>query len=135
MADVCSIYLYDDDLNELVLRATQGLNAEHVGAIRLKLGEGLVGYSLEALEPVCDAHASANPHFRYFAELAEERYESFLAVPIYRMAERIGAAQRRKKLLQITPAEISKKSHNQLQRPWMTPGKIPAARSGWPTNR
>ena len=38
-ADVCSIYLYDDTCQELVLSATQGLNPGSVGKIRMKIGK------------------------------------------------------------------------------------------------
>lgn len=89
-AGVCSIYLYEDEDERLVLRATRGLNADYVGRISLKIGEGLVGHCLETLKPICEASASTNPRFRYFSELNEDRYDSFLAVPIYRGAEHIG---------------------------------------------
>ncbi|MGD8252284.1 MAG: phosphoenolpyruvate-utilizing N-terminal domain-containing protein, partial [Desulfobacterales bacterium] len=89
-ADVCSIYLYDEQLGDLVLRATIGLNPAAVGQIRMKPGEGLVGSTLEATEPVLEGSASSNPRFRYFEEAEEDRFESFLSVPILRGEEKIG---------------------------------------------
>ncbi len=88
--DVASVYLYDSASQELVLRATRGLAPESVGRVRLRLGEGLVGHVLETLEPVCERAASQNPHFKYFPEIREEPFESFLAVPLHRGAERMG---------------------------------------------
>ena len=79
---VCSIYLFDDDAEDLVLAATQGLSLEAVGTLRLKIGEGIVGKAMETLEPVCEGHGSQNPSFKYIEGIGEEEYEAFLAVPI-----------------------------------------------------
>lgn len=89
-ADVCSIYLFDENANDLVLRATIGLNPDAIGKIRMKPGEGLVGTTFERLQAVREASASLNPKFRYFEEANEEGFESFLAVPIQRGVQRIG---------------------------------------------
>ena len=45
-AAVCSIYLYQPETQDLVLRANQGLNPELVGRLRLKIGEGVTGTTL-----------------------------------------------------------------------------------------
>ncbi len=89
-AQVCSIYLYDDNAEELVLKATIGLNPDSVNRVRMKPGEGLVGKTLERLQPICEGRGSLNPDFKYFAETQEERFESFMAVPIRRGVVRIG---------------------------------------------
>ncbi len=89
-AAVCSIYLYEEDQNEIVLRATQGLKSEAVGNIRLKLGEGLTGLVLKELRPIREARSSQNPNFKRFPYLEEQPYEAFLAVPILRGLNRIG---------------------------------------------
>lgn len=89
-ADVCSIYLYEDSSRELVLKATIGLNPESVDHIRMRPGEGLVGYTLIKQQPICEGSASRNPQFKYFEESGEERFESFLSVPISRGVENIG---------------------------------------------
>ena len=90
-ADVCSVYLYYEDSGELVLKATKGLKAEAVGAVRLKLGEGLTGLAVKEMRPICERDASANLAYKYFPEIGEELYPSFLAVPILRGQTRIGA--------------------------------------------
>jgi phosphotransferase system enzyme I (PtsP) len=89
-ADVGSIYLHDQLHEELVLKATVGLNPTSVGRIRMKVGEGLVGWTLERMRPVCEGSASQNPHFKFFEASDEERYHSFLSVPICRAKEKIG---------------------------------------------
>ncbi len=90
-SEVCSIYLYYEETGELVLKATKGLKSQAVGKVRLKLGEGLTGQALQELQPICVRHASQAPGYRYFPEIGEEVYESFLAVPIARGQNRIGA--------------------------------------------
>jgi phosphotransferase system, enzyme I, PtsP len=87
---VCSIYLYDEAADELVLKSTVGLNTEAVGRVRMRAGEGLVGTVMATSQPVCEGHASKNPRFRYFPETDELKYESFLAVPIKKGVVMIG---------------------------------------------
>jgi phosphotransferase system enzyme I (PtsP) len=89
-ADVCSIYLFDNRANEVVLKSTIGLNPDAIDKVRLKLGEGLVGQTLERLHPICEAKAKSSPYFKYFKETDEDRFESFLAVPIRRGVEKVG---------------------------------------------
>jgi phosphotransferase system enzyme I (PtsP) len=89
-ADVGSIYLYDDATRDLVLQATIGLNPLAVGRVRMKSGEGLVGKTFESLQPICEDRASRHPDFKYFKEADEDPFESFLAVPIHRVIEKIG---------------------------------------------
>ena len=90
-AHVCSIYLYEEAADDLVLAATSGLNPDAVGKVRMKLGEGLVGFCVEQLDPVCEGRADHNPHFKYFEEAHEERFQSLLVVPIHRGPVKIGA--------------------------------------------
>ncbi len=90
-ADVCSIYLYYEDRQELILKATKGLNPESVNQVKMKLGEGLTGKALKELRPICEGDASNNPGFRFFPGIGEERFESLLVVPMMRGNIRIGA--------------------------------------------
>ncbi|KPK39995.1 MAG: phosphoenolpyruvate-protein phosphotransferase [Gammaproteobacteria bacterium SG8_47] len=81
-ADVCSVYLTDQTLQQHVLMATDGLNADAVGRVRLGSGEGLVSLVAERAEPVHLDNAPDHPRYRYFPETGEERYHAFLGVPI-----------------------------------------------------
>lgn len=87
---VCSIYLYEEDTAELVLRATRGLSPKAVDRVRMPIGSGLVGTTLERLSPVCEGDAPKNPRFRYFTLAGEDPFRSFLSVPILRGKLRIG---------------------------------------------
>ena len=80
--DVCSIYLAHNSTRELVLMATEGLNAESVGKVRLNWDQGLTGLVAERAEPVNEDDAPHHPRYRYFEETGEERYPAFLGVPI-----------------------------------------------------
>ena len=89
--EVCSIYLYYADQQELVLKATKGLNPDSVNKVRMKIGEGLTGLALKEKRPICEGQAKNNPNFRFFPGIGEEKFESFLAVPILRGSVEIGA--------------------------------------------
>ncbi len=89
-ATVCSIYLYDDKTSEIVLRATVGLNPNAIGQIRMKSGEGLVGAVMMSQQPILEGSASHSPQFKYFEAADEDRFESFLAVPIFKGIQNIG---------------------------------------------
>jgi phosphotransferase system, enzyme I, PtsP len=95
-ADVASIYLYDDETEALRLEATHGLAPEAVGRVEMKLGEGLVGAAIKELRPLCEHNASANPKFKPFPGIGEERYESFLAAEVLKekKSDRVAARLR-----------------------------------------
>ncbi|HMP90897.1 MAG TPA: phosphoenolpyruvate--protein phosphotransferase [Kiritimatiellia bacterium] len=89
-AAVCSVYLYEEDTQELVLTATQGLNIKEKSQIRLKLGEGLTGTALKELRPIREGAGNNNPNFKFIPGISEEKYQAFLAVPILRGLSRVG---------------------------------------------
>ncbi len=88
--DVCSVYLADQNANELVLMATDGLRPEAVGRIRLDVTEGLVGLVAERAEPVNIDNATEHPRYRYFPVSGEEEYSSFAGVPIIHHRQVLG---------------------------------------------
>jgi starch phosphorylase len=80
--DVCSAYLLEPDRANLVLAATLGLRRECIGTLRLALQEGLAGLVAEEVHPVAVENVSKHPRFKYFKEAGEERFQSFLGVPL-----------------------------------------------------
>ncbi len=90
-ADVCSIYIYDEEQKELTLRATQGLDESAIGRVKLALGEGITGRAVRELRPICVGAAAKSTSYKFFPGIHEEEYEAFLAVPILRGLRRIGA--------------------------------------------
>ncbi|MGF6859871.1 phosphotransferase system enzyme I (PtsP) [Rhodobacteraceae bacterium MBR-64] len=87
--EVCSIYLFRD-ADTLELCATEGLQAGAVHETRLRLGEGLVGRVARSGQVINTANAPAEKGFRFMPETGEERYSSFLGVPVQRLGETLG---------------------------------------------
>jgi starch phosphorylase len=81
-SDVCSVYLLEPDRANLVLAATIGLNPDSIGELRMSIHEGLVGLVAETVHPVNVEQVTAHPRFKYFRESGEDRFQSFLGVPI-----------------------------------------------------
>lgn len=88
--EACSIFLLDSEKGENVLVATEGLNQDFVGKIRLKLGEGLVGLVAERAEPINLENASLHPNYIHYPGLGEERLKAFLGVPIIHQRHVLG---------------------------------------------
>jgi phosphotransferase system, enzyme I, PtsP len=88
--EVCSIYLLDPKTNRYILMATQGLHKESVGKVSLSYNEGLVGLVGAREEPINLEDAQAHPRYRYFPETGEERFNSFLGVPIIHHRKLLG---------------------------------------------
>ena len=78
----CAIYQRTRSQSHLVLRAARGLNPKSIGKVRLKMSEGLVGLVGTRAEPLNLEEAAQHPNFQYFPETGEEKFHSFLGVPI-----------------------------------------------------
>ncbi len=89
-SDVCSIYLLEDDGETLVLKATKGLAKSAVGKITMKTSEGLSGLVIETRGVVSTDNAPAHPRYKYFKSSREERYNSFLGLPLFERKTPIG---------------------------------------------
>ncbi|WP_420599817.1 phosphoenolpyruvate--protein phosphotransferase [Neptuniibacter sp.] len=88
--EVCSVYLFDPCDQRYVLMATEGLHQESVGSVRLSAAEGLVGMVVERAEPINLENASQHPAYKYVESTGEERYGSFLGVPVIHHREVLG---------------------------------------------
>ena len=80
--DVCSLYMLDFERANLVLSATIGLQSQSVGKVSMRLDEGLVGLVAETGQPQFVADATTHPRFKFFPDAGEDRYHSFLGVPV-----------------------------------------------------
>jgi len=80
--NACAIYLLDKEQGVFVLRAAKGLNSESIGQVKLAPSQGLVGLVGARAEPLNLENADQHPNFQYFPETGEEKYHSFLGVPI-----------------------------------------------------
>jgi len=79
--DSCFIYVLED--SELVLRASKNPHPEVVDRLKLRVGQGITGWTAQHHKPVAlSSNACQDPRFKLFSELPEDRYEAFLSVPI-----------------------------------------------------
>jgi len=86
----CSIFLYDENTEDLVLRATAGLNPDFVDKIRLKSGEGVTGRSLKERHAINIPRGADDPSFKFIPGWDEDQYNSILAVPILYQSKILG---------------------------------------------
>ena len=87
--DSCLIYLLEGE--ELVLRASRNLHPDAVDRVKLKMGQGITGWVAEHRQPVSvPERAFADPRFKRFHQLPEDRYEAFLSVPVLSRGRVVG---------------------------------------------
>lgn len=87
--DSCFVYVLEGD--ELILRASRNTHPEVVGRLRLKLGQGITGWVAKHRQPVIVAqNAYSDSRFQLFNELPEDRFESFLSVPLLSRGRVVG---------------------------------------------
>ena len=79
--DSCFVFVLEEE--DLVLRASKNPHPDEVGRLALSLGEGITGWVAEHRQPVAiGQNAFHDPRFQFFNELPEDRFESFLSVPV-----------------------------------------------------
>lgn len=87
--DSCFVFVMEED--ELVLRASKNPHPDEVGRLTLQLGEGITGWVAQHRRPVAvERNAFHDPRFQFFNELPEDRYESFLSVPLLSRGRVVG---------------------------------------------
>ncbi len=87
-ANVCSIYLRAGD--ELELCATKGLKQSAVHTTRLGINQGLVGNVARRARVLNLAEAADHEDFLFKPETGEQRFHSFLGVPLLRGGRNLG---------------------------------------------
>src|SRR3989338_5060570 len=105
--DSCLIYLYDSQDHSLVLSGAHNPHPGALGKVRMKLGEGITGWVAAHKKPVAIAsRAYEDPRFKYFSTLPEDRYESFLSVPILTSGQLTGVINlHRKRVYECSSSE------------------------------
>ena len=90
-ADSCLVYVLDPKKNELVLRASKNPHPKLLRRIKLRFGEGITGWVAKEKKAVAlSSEAYNDPRFKFFQSLPEDRYQSFLSVPIIYKNETVG---------------------------------------------
>jgi phosphotransferase system enzyme I (PtsP) len=84
-ADIVSVYVREQskDGDVLVMRANVGFPAAAIGHVHLRLGEGITGTAAEVMRPISASIGSEDRHYKHIPELGEEKYPSFLAIPLF----------------------------------------------------
>lgn len=95
--DSAFIYILEND--ELVLRASKNPRPELVDRLKLRVGQGITGWTAQHLQTVAlSSNASQDPRFKFFSELPEDHYEAFLSVPILCRGRVVGVINLQHKL-------------------------------------
>ncbi len=79
--DVVTIYIYDGSKKELILWCSYGLDKSSWGT-RIPITRGLVGKCAREMKPISVKEPFKHPDFYYVPGSGEEKYQSFLAIPI-----------------------------------------------------
>lgn len=87
---LCSLFLLEPASGDLILAASTGLRFDPDQPPRLARHEGLVGLILDQERPVAVREASLHPRFKFLPETGEERFVSFLGVPVVRGSRPVG---------------------------------------------
>jgi sugar diacid utilization regulator/putative methionine-R-sulfoxide reductase with GAF domain len=88
--EVCSLYLYDADTDEVVLTATNGLDAGTVGKARLKVGAGVTGWVARHLQALVVPDVTQEPRFQWLRGVDQKRLVAMLSVPILAGSRMVG---------------------------------------------
>jgi phosphotransferase system enzyme I (PtsP) len=81
-SDVCSIYLYNQNRELLILMATQGLHQDAIGKVNMKPSEGLTGQVFTGGNYLFIKDASHHPKHKYFPGIGEEPFNTFIGIPL-----------------------------------------------------
>jgi len=104
-ADVCSLYVMEGE-GKLVMRGNVGYTQTAIGEVRLDVGEGITGQAVEYMRPISAELAEQHASYKYFADLGEERFPVFLAVPIAGKSGPVGAVVIQRKSDPFTDADV-----------------------------
>ena len=80
--DVCSLYLVSAGGEDLLLTATNGLNENMVGKVKMRVGEGITGWVADSRRAAIVPDVSREPHWKWVPGLDEDRFHSMASVPI-----------------------------------------------------
>jgi signal transduction histidine kinase len=84
-SDACFVHVVDREVNELVLMGATPASFDHLlGTIRLRVGEGLAGWTAAHREPSVVDDKWADPRYLYIPALRGEDYKSLVSVPMLR---------------------------------------------------
>lgn len=80
--DACSVFLYDEHSNTLILRATKGLNPAAVGRLAIRADSGITGLAASTRRTQTAIDAQSHPAFFTYPIVGEEGYTSQVSIPL-----------------------------------------------------
>src|SRR5207248_8372180 len=84
------VYLWDEDRERLVVRGAIEGYERWDDRFSLALGEGLTGWTALTRQPgIIKENAAADPRFKYVPELNDDRFQSYLTIPIVSPSDRL----------------------------------------------
>jgi signal transduction protein with GAF and PtsI domain len=87
--DSSLIYLLEEE--QLVLYATSDQQQRNIGRVRLRMNEGLTGWvARERRLLAISREAYSDSRFKFFKDLPQDTFESFLSVPIISQGKVVG---------------------------------------------
>ncbi len=105
--EVCSFYLLDRDGEHLTLAATNGLDEEQVGHVRLGLGEGITGRAAAGRKAVTSADVATDPRFSWVRGFDVGELHGMLSVPLVWNERVVGVLNVQTAVIrEFTPDEI-----------------------------
>ena len=90
-SDACLVYLTDLSTNEMVLRSSQLPHGKEIGAVRMKMTEGITGWVAANKTVVAlPSKASSDARFKPVSVLQEDTCQALLSVPLIDGGNAIG---------------------------------------------
>lgn len=81
-SDACSVFLFDNHSDTLILKATRGLNPAAVGRVVIRSDAGITGLAATTRQTQIAIDAHAHPAYFTFPIVGEEEFASQVSVPI-----------------------------------------------------
>ncbi|MCM8536492.1 MAG: phosphoenolpyruvate--protein phosphotransferase [Lentisphaeraceae bacterium] len=79
--ETCCIYTHDKSNDVLQMTASEGYLSKAVG-LKLKADEGITGHVFQSKRQVNMANPETHPSFKYIKQTGEERFNSYLGIPM-----------------------------------------------------
>jgi len=89
-AKICSLWLLDQDTNELKIRATQAMSESYLKERALKVGEGVVGLVAKEKKPIVIPDVLKDKRYKEKKLAKKEKLVSMLSVPMLVKNKAIG---------------------------------------------
>ncbi len=87
---ICSIYCFDERSGDLTMLANVGFDPGAVESVKIKMTEGLAGLALRESRAIYEKKGSMNPNYKRVPGLDEEKYDTYLVLPIEKGITKIG---------------------------------------------